>query len=66
MRNVFTAADPKQADAVCQALRQAGIAAQVIAEDRPGGGMALGVFVQRADEARARAVVRQGNWPRLA
>jgi hypothetical protein len=66
MKCIFTAADPLQADAVCQALRQAGIDAQVIAEDRGGGKVSVGVFVPPAQEAKARQIVRQGNWPRLA
>ena len=65
MKCVFTAADPLQADAVCQALRQAGLEAQVIAEDRAGG-LAVGVFVPPPQEAKARQIVRQGRWPRLA
>jgi hypothetical protein len=65
MKCVFTASDPLQADAVCRALRQAGINAQVIAEER-GGGLAVGVFVPLQQEAKALQIVRQGNWPHLA
>lgn len=66
MKCVFTAADPLQADAVRQALEQAGIHAQIIAEERPGGAVAVGVFVPPQQEAQARQIVQKGNWPRLA
>jgi type III secretory pathway lipoprotein EscJ len=63
---VFTAADPLQADAICQALRQAGVEAQAIAEERPAGGVRIGILVPAAQEAKARQIIRQGSWPRLA
>ncbi len=66
MRCVLIADDPLQAEAVCQALRQAGIDARIITENRPEGNLALAICVPPSQEAAARRIVEQGNWPRIA
>jgi len=63
LESVLLAADPIYAQAVCDALMAAGIDARAVCED---DGAALDVFVPAESAPRARQIIRDGNWPRLA
>ena len=63
LESVLRAADPAQTQAVCDALRAAGIDARAVCQD---DGAALDVFVPAESAPRARRIIRDGSWPRLA
>lgn len=66
MRRVLIAADPAQAEAVRTALTEAGIDAQLVAEDGGMGAGAIEVLVPVGFQRQARQIIDQGHWPRLA
>ncbi|MFW6146592.1 MAG: hypothetical protein ACOC7R_04585 [Planctomycetota bacterium] len=63
---VHTAADPAEAAAILEALSAAGIDARQAAVSEDGTGLAVEIYVPVARAARARAIIADGRWPRLA
>jgi hypothetical protein len=63
---IFTAADAIQAEAIRSAMLQAGIEADVLAEETRDGRVVLTIRVPLGCETQARELITQGNWPRLA
>jgi len=63
LESVLIAADPAQGQAVCEALRAAGIEACAIFSD---DGTTLEIFVPAESAPHALQIIREGNWPRLA
>ncbi len=60
---VLVAADPTEGQAVCDALRAVGIDGRAVWSDEGG---ALEIFVPAESAHRARRIIGDGDWPRLA
>jgi hypothetical protein len=65
-RRIFTAADAAQAQAVRDAMMRAGIDARIEAEEDDQGRVRMEIVVPAHQEARAKAIIAAGNWPRMA